>query len=58
MGPYAGVDYNLPLRRICQQATSHSTYCDFVSYTEPELVVLNVYGAPESIPRNEFRQPM
>jgi hypothetical protein len=24
----------------------------------PELVFLNVYGAPESIPRNEFRQPM
>jgi len=23
-----------------------------------ELVFLNVYGAPESIPRNEFRQPM
>ncbi len=25
---------------------------------QPELVFLNVYGAPESIPRNEFRQPM
>jgi hypothetical protein len=24
----------------------------------PEPVFLNVYGAPESIPRNEFRQPM
>jgi hypothetical protein len=24
----------------------------------PVLVFLNVYGAPESIPRNEFRQPM
>ncbi len=23
-----------------------------------ELVFLNVYGAPESIPRNEFHQPM
>ncbi len=23
-----------------------------------EPVFLNVYGAPESIPRNEFRQPM
>ncbi len=23
-----------------------------------ELVFLNVYGAQESIPRNEFRQPM
>jgi hypothetical protein len=26
--------------------------------TMTELVFLNVYGAPESIPRNEFRQPM
>jgi hypothetical protein len=25
---------------------------------ELEPVFLNVYGAPESIPRNEFRQPM
>ncbi len=25
---------------------------------EPEPVFLNVYGAQESIPRNEFRQPM
>ncbi len=25
---------------------------------ESEPVFLNVYGAPESIPRNEFRQPM
>ncbi len=24
----------------------------------PEPVFLNVYGAQESIPRNEFRQPM
>ncbi len=24
----------------------------------PEPVFLNVYGALESIPRNEFRQPM
>ncbi len=24
----------------------------------PEPVFLNVYGGPESIPRNEFRQPM
>jgi hypothetical protein len=24
----------------------------------PEPVLLNVYGAQESIPRNEFRQPM
>ncbi len=25
---------------------------------ETELEFLNVYGAPELIPRNEFRQPM
>jgi hypothetical protein len=24
----------------------------------PEPVLLNVYGAPELIPRNEFRKPM
>ncbi len=24
----------------------------------PEPVLLNIYGAPELIPRNEFRQPM
>jgi hypothetical protein len=24
----------------------------------PEPVLLNVYGAPELMPRNEFRQPM
>jgi hypothetical protein len=31
----------------------------FAFYTmHPKLVFLNVYGAPESIPRNEFRQPM
>jgi hypothetical protein len=26
--------------------------------SEPEPVLLNVYGAPELMPRNEFRQPM
>ncbi len=25
---------------------------------EPEPVLLKVYGAPELMPRNEFRQPM
>ncbi len=36
----------------------HQPFCDvpLPVYTEP--VFLNVYGAPESIPRNEFRQPM
>ncbi len=27
-------------------------------FFDPEHVFLNVYGAQESIPRNEFRQPM
>ncbi len=27
-------------------------------YSSAEPVLLNVYGAPELIPRNEFRQPM
>jgi hypothetical protein len=29
-----------------------------VSRVETEPVLLNVYGAPELMPRNEFRQPM
>jgi hypothetical protein len=29
-----------------------------LSGCKPELVFLNVYGAPESMSRNEFRQPM
>ncbi len=28
------------------------------SYVTTEPVLLNVYGAPELMPRNEFRQPM
>jgi hypothetical protein len=30
----------------------------FFLYVDPEPELLNVYGAPELIPRNEFRQPM
>jgi hypothetical protein len=29
-----------------------------VGIFEPELVFVNVYGAQESIPRNQLRQPM
>jgi hypothetical protein len=29
-----------------------------IALEHPEPVFLNMYGAPESIPRNEFRQPM
>ena len=36
-----------------------SSRCLFLhSSCTPEPVLLNVYGAPELIPRNEFRQPM
>jgi hypothetical protein len=31
---------------------------DLILITHYEPVFLNVYGAQESIPRNEFRQPM
>jgi hypothetical protein len=31
---------------------------DFSSHTPAEPVLLNVYGAPELMPRNEFRQPI
>ncbi len=30
--------------------------CSRISHAEPEL--LHVYGAQESFPRNQFRQPM
>jgi hypothetical protein len=30
----------------------------YLTRKTPEPVILNVYGAPELIPRNEFRQPM
>ncbi len=39
---------NLELYNDCQYAMKMNT----------EPVFLNVYGAKESIPRNEFRQPM
>ncbi len=37
---------------IKSQGTNSARLCSL------EPVFLNVYGAPESIPRNEFRQPM
>jgi hypothetical protein len=33
-------------------------YYTVISILIPEPVFLNVYGAPELIPRNEFHQPM
>jgi hypothetical protein len=41
-------------RNFC--ISSSSLPLPFLAYTEP--VLLNVYGAPELMPRNEFRQPM
>jgi hypothetical protein len=38
-----------------EEKTAHSLQ---VSAADPEPEFLNVYGAQESIPRNEFRQPM
>ncbi len=32
--------------------------CEATAMNETEAVFLNVYGAQESVPRNEFRQPM
>ncbi len=35
-----------------------SKVCGSVCIRRSEPVLLNVYGAPELIPRNEFNQPM
>ncbi len=43
---------------ICREEKTTSAYVFTVSFKYTEPVFLNVYGAPESIPRNEFRQPM
>ncbi len=45
------------------ESASQTKYCGIHTYspryqTNPEPVFLNVYGAQESIPRNEFHQPM
>jgi hypothetical protein len=55
-------DYRLPRSRNYQFLTSSKMFASsslsqkFGRLIEP--VFLNVYGAQESIPRNEFRQPM
>ncbi len=41
---------------VAQIQHANSFLC--LSSANAELVFLNVYGASESIPRNEFRQPM
>ncbi len=42
--------------RLMQKKAILISKCRIDRNTEP--VLLNVYGAPELIPRNEFRQPM
>jgi hypothetical protein len=37
---------------------SYAVICHLHTSENPEPVLINVYGAPELIPRNEFRQPM
>jgi hypothetical protein len=54
------------LYSFCKRRVSKSVPIRFVlpdpetnqGSENPEPVFLNVYGAQESIPRNEFRQPM
>ncbi len=41
---------------FCRLRLGQSSNC--VADSIPEPVFLNVYGAPELIPRNEFRQAM
>ncbi len=48
--------YNNSIPTIPAQLLAGSSNC--FTRVGPELVFLYVYGAPESIPRNEFRQPM
>jgi hypothetical protein len=56
----------LHLRCKCEREEDYSQFEQLLLYacfteepgSNPELVFLNVYGAPEWIPRNEFRQPM
>jgi hypothetical protein len=43
--------------RRTEELVSPRIICAYVEMTI-EPVFLNVYGAQESIPRNEFRQPM
>jgi hypothetical protein len=48
----SGSSHAHPLQKNYREA-------DFVNcLRSPEPVLLNVYGAPELMPRNEFRQPM
>jgi hypothetical protein len=40
------------------KTTAHAPELEQTGICSTEPVLLNVFGAPESIPRNEFRQPM
>ncbi len=53
--------FSVPQRGHLRQYMYCNCYCVYflrVRDSCPEPVFLNVYGAQESIPRNEFRQPM
>ncbi len=54
------IEFTTGLEKIVLGASHHSQYQYPIGQSggAAEPVFLNVYGAPESIPRNEFRQPM
>jgi hypothetical protein len=57
------IKYLLPyvsLGNVSMPETSiiHSLNCQARKKQPPELVFLNPYGAQESMPRHQFRQPM
>jgi hypothetical protein len=43
---------------ILEDARNSSVLYIWKCFVDIEPVLLNVYGAPELMPRNEFRQPM
>jgi hypothetical protein len=45
-------------RELVPLISSHPAQSIVAKIFTSEPVLLNVYGAPELIPRNEFRQPM
>jgi hypothetical protein len=44
-------------RKTSRNSVSYTPYL-LLKLARAEPVLLNVYGAPELMPRNEFRQPM
>ena len=49
---------NLSIFLCCLEVGKKGIRSETDSVADPEPVLLNVYGAPALIPRNEFRQPM